>query len=369
MRRLVAEAIEAGAVGFSTSTAPQHVGADGKLVPSLFAGWDEIAELAAPLGEAARGIVQITEGSASVEEFASLSRQIGRPVTWTALLTGVHEPGWATDVLDRTEASGGEVWPQITCRPMIMQISLADPFPLNLVSVFREVLATPRQDRLALYMDPGWRDRARLVLDDYWTRRWAQTTVAETRVHQDLLGGPTLTQMAAARGTHPLDVMVELALAEDLDTRFDVVLANNDETELTRLLNDDRAVLGLSDAGAHASQMCDACFPSYLLGYWVREQGALSLTQAVHRLTGQATRAFRLKDRGVLRPGGFADLTAFDPITIGVAGTERVWDLPGGGDRLVARSQGIEYVWVNGQPVWRHGREVEAALPGRLLRT
>src|SRR5207237_2643698 len=147
------------------------------------------------------------------------------------------------------------------------------------------------------------------------------------------LRGCVLTELAAERGVDPFDVLLDLSLEEDLQTRFRIVLANDDDEELSGLLNDGRTVLGLSDAGAHASQLCDACFSTHLLGHWVRDRKVLSLEQAVWRLTAQPAQVFRIPDRGTIAPGAVADLVAFDPDRIGVDGDlERVWDLPGGAD-------------------------------------
>ena len=151
----------------------------------------------------------------------------------------------------------------------------------------------------------------------------------ETERHSELIGGPSLAELAAERGTDPFDLMVDLALDEDLRTRFRVVLANDDEAELARLLPTAGRVLGLSDAGAHASQLCDACFSTYLLEHWVRRTGVLSLEQAVWRLTGHPAGVFRLPGRGQIAEGNAADLVAFDADTVGVEPLERVWDLPG----------------------------------------
>jgi N-acyl-D-aspartate/D-glutamate deacylase len=197
--------------------------------------------------------------------------------------------------------------------------------------------------------------------------RWDKTTIEETNVHA-ALRGRVLTELAAEQGVDPFDVLLDLSLEEDLQTRFRIVLANDDDEELSGLLNDGRTVLGLSDAGAHASQLCDACFSTHLLGEWVRKLGVLSLEQAVWRLTGQAAHVFRLPDRGVIREGAFADLVAFDPDTVGADELERVWDLPGGADRLVVRSRGIEHVWVNGSQIRSDGKDLDGARPGRLLR-
>src|SRR5262249_41368428 len=152
--------------------------------------------------------------------------------------------------------------------------------------------------------------------------------------------GVSIEDLAAARGAEPLDTMVDLALEDDLSTRFRFVLANDDQHDLAAVLTDDRSLLGLSDAGAHASQLCDAVFSTYPLQYWVRETGVLSLEKAVWRLTDHPGRVFRLPNRGRIERGFAADLVAFDPQAIAVEEMERVYDLPAGADRLVARSRG-----------------------------
>jgi len=369
MHDLVGEAIDAGAIGFATSQSPTHSGDAGKPVPSRLADHAEITRLASAMGEKGRGVFQATIGPGFyVKELAALSEEIGRPATWTALLTLSEAPGRAKETLDKQAALGGEVWPQIACRPLVFQITLEDPFPFAMAAGFDEILAAPRAARADIYSDPGWRDRVRPELDRVWGHTWGKDWVDESEKHTELLHGPSIAEIAAARGQHPMDAMIDLALEEDLKTRFAIVLANDGQDEIGELLNDNRAVIGLSDAGAHASQICDACFSTHLLGHWVRELGAVSLEQAVHRLTAHAAHVFRIPDRGTLRPGAFADLVAFDPDTVGVAGMDRVFDLPSGADRLLARSQGIEHVWVNGTAIRNDGKDIDGARPGRLIR-
>ncbi len=146
-------------------------------------------------------------------------------------------------------------------------------------------------------------------------------------------------------------------------------MENDGDDEIGELLADKRTLLGLSDAGAHASQLCDACYSTHLLGHWVRERKALSLEDAVWRLTGHPHQAFRIADRGLVQEGFYADLVAFDPDD-GRDRTpvERVDDQPGGADRLVVRSTGVEHMWVNGVATRRHGEEVPGVAPGHLLR-
>jgi N-acyl-D-amino-acid deacylase len=368
MCRIVHEAMEAGALGFSTSRQPAHQGAFGRPVPSRFAEADEVYALAGVLGELGRGVVQVSIGPGLfVDQFSELAVAHGVPVTWTALVARADKPGAALRTVERGAALPGEVYPQIACRPIVMQITMIDPVPLAEIDVWKEVLALPRQERSALYADSAWRDRARAATLDAWSHRWPKTSVEETGAHPDAVGIP-LDRLAEARGTTPFDLMLDLALSDAMTTRYRIVLDNDGEDEIGDLLADPRTLLGLSDAGAHASQLCDACFSTHLLGHWVRERGALSLEEAVWRLTGHPHRAFRIPVRGLVQEGYFADLVAFDPEHVGCTPVERVADQPGGADRLVVRSTGVEHVWVNGVATRRAGEDVPEAAPGRLLR-
>ncbi len=368
MRATLREAMQAGAIGFSTSRQPAHQGAYGRPVPSRFAEVGEVEALAAVLGEQGRGVVQVSIGPGLfVDQFSQLATRNGVPVTWTALVARADKPGAALRTVERGAALPGEVYPQIACRPIVMQISMTDPVPLAEIDVWKEVLARPRAERAALYADAAWRERARDVTSEAWSHRWPKTSVEETGVHHDAVGVP-LDRLAAERGTTPFDLLLDLALADDMATRFRIVLDNDGDDEIADLLADKRTLLGLSDAGAHASQLCDACYSTHLLGHWVRERKALSLEDAVWRLTGHPHAAFRIPERGLVREGYLADLVAFDPDTVGTTPVERVHDQPGGADRLVVRSTGVEHMWVNGVPIRTGGEDVPRATPGRLIR-
>ncbi len=286
MRALLREAMELGAIGFSTSRQPNHQGAYGRPVPSRFADVDEVYALTSVLGELGKGVVEVSIGPGLwLEQFSELAVQNGIPVTWTALVARADKPGAALRTVERGAALPGEVYPQIACRPIVMQTSLADPSPLGEIDEWKEVLARPREERAALYRDPSWRDRARPTTLAAWSHRWSKVDVEETATHGDVVGIP-LDRLAAERGTTPFDLMLDLALSDELMTRFRVVMDNDGDEEIGDLLADKRTLLGLSDAGAHASQLCDACFSTHLLGHWVREREALTLEDAVWRLTG-----------------------------------------------------------------------------------
>jgi len=370
MGALLREALEAGAIGFSTSRQPAHQGAFGRPVPSRFAEVDEVEAMAAVLGEAGQGIMAISIGPGLfINEFSAMAVRHNIPVTWTALVTRTDKPGAAMRTVERGGALPGEVYPQIACRPIVMQITMMDPMPLSQIDEWKEVLAVPREEREAMYRDRSWRDRARPATLAAWAEksRWPKVSVQETKVNQDAIGVP-LDQLAAERGTTPFDLMLDLAIADDMTTRFQVVLENDADDETGALLADKRTILGLSDAGAHASQLCDACYSTDLLGRWVRDRKAISLEDAVWRLTGHPAHAFRIAERGLVREGYFADLVAFDPATIGAGPVERVYDQPGGADRLISRSSGVTHMWVNGVATRSGGADIEGAAAGRLLR-
>jgi N-acyl-D-amino-acid deacylase len=371
MRQLLREALDVGAIGFSTSRQPAHQGAYGRPVPSRFAEVDEVEAMASVLGEAGKGIMAISIGPGLwLNEFSGLAVRNNIPVTWTALVTRTDKPGAALRTVERAGQLPGEVYPQIACRPIVMQITMNDPMPLAQIDEWKEVLAVPREERAALYQDSSWRDRARPATLAAWQEkaRWPKVSVQETRVHTEAIGVP-LDQLAAERGTTPFDLMLDLALADDMATRFQVVLENDADDETAALLADKRTILGLSDAGAHASQLCDACYSTHLLGHWVRERKAISLEDGVWRLSGHAATAFRIAERGFVREGYYADLVAFDPDTIGAGDIHRVYDQPGGADRLISRSTGVQHLWVNGVAARTDGVDVPGVTAGRLLRS
>jgi N-acyl-D-aspartate/D-glutamate deacylase len=177
--------------------------------------------------------------------------------------------------------------------------------------------------------------------------------------------------LAADAGAHPVDFALDLALETGLEARFRMAAANTDEDDVAELLAHPASMLGLSDAGAHASQLCDAGAPTTLLGKWVREKKVLSLEEGVRRLTGEPADVFGIRDRGRLEVGLAADVAVFDPATVGCAPIRRVYDFPGGADRLVADASGIRFVVVNGTVIREDGRDALGAgdaLPGRVLR-
>ncbi len=202
-------------------------------------------------------------------------------------------------------------------------------------------------------------------------RWWDRVVIAWAPSHKELEEMP-LAVAAARLGKDPVDLALDLALANDLNARFRMAVMNFDEKEVAELITDPNTIIALSDAGAHASQLCDACYSTYLLGHWVRERKVFTLEEAVHNLTQRPAEMFGITDRGVLATGRPADVVVFDAGTVGPGPLKRVSDLPAGADRLVSQASGIDAVIVNGQLIRRDNKDVFAAndrLPGRLLRS
>lgn len=370
MEEILLDALDRGAVGFSTSRSESHVGAFGKPVPSRVCDLDEIRALAGVLGRADHGILESTWGpDLFVEEFADIAERTGRPVSWAALMTSRRQPGHAPEVARQVEAAGGNVHPQVACRPIVVQLALSDPFPFANVPAFTEILTLDRSDRAERYATADWRARAQVDMNEVWGDIIDHARVAESEVHADLVDTQTLGEMARPRNISAIDVMVELAMAENLETRFTIAMINDNEDEIAELLRNDRFLLGLSDAGAHTSQLCDANYATHLLQHWWRERGDISLEKAVWRLTGQPAEVYGIERRGRLEPGYIADVVVFDPDTVGTTRARRVYDFPAGADRLVADSTGIDHIWVGGVRTRIDGEQLVGTGAGRLLRS
>jgi N-acyl-D-aspartate/D-glutamate deacylase len=375
MRALVAAALRDGALGFATSKSPTHVGYAGKPVPSRLAARAEIDALAGCLAEAGRGVMQCTIGGGLfLDEMEAIARAIGRPITWTALLGGVFGPTGHRGVLERMaklQDQGVRVLPQVTCRPLQVEFDWRNPLPFNPVGAFKPFLEADAAERRRLLGDPAFRDAVRANLGDGLLARNFPSACITHFAPDPALEERTLAELAAERGGDAIDVAFELGLASDLGVRMRLAVLNTDEAAVAELVAHPAAMLGLSDAGAHASQLCDAGLPTDLLGRWVREKRVLSLEEAVRRLTSEPAEVLGLRERGRLAVGCAADLAVFDPDTVACAPLRRVRDFPAGADRLVADARGMHAVVVEGVPIREDGRDVadpRGPLPGRVLR-
>ena len=362
MAGLVREGIAAGGAGFSTSFSFAHRGVDGKPVPSRFAEADEVEALFSAAGDAGKGVVLITPGKQC--EYADVYEwqpRVGRPFTYPlfARPAGAHLA--TVELHEKGLANGAGVWPQVTPRPLTMQFTMADAYSLNVGTVFGELLKVSQPVRVAAYRDPEWRAVAAADLEQASMKpRWDTFEVSESERFPHLQGR-RVGELAVERGCHPLDVMCELALAEDLKTRFRAYIANDDAEAVGRLLTADSVALGLSDAGAHVDQLCDAPLFTDLLGTSVRERQVMPLEMAVRKMTGEPADVFGFVRRGYLREGYWADVCVFEPETVGPGPTRRVRDFPADGERLTAEEPtGLRHVLVNGTPIRVDGSQLDA---------
>jgi N-acyl-D-aspartate/D-glutamate deacylase len=381
MQDVVREAMVAGAMGVATSASTTHNGDGGRPVPSRLADQAEVEALLAPMRELDRGVAALLPAeNIKHADVYGIQARLGRPVTWTALLT-VKDFPWHEKIIednDAARAAGGQVWPQISVRPLVFQMNLREPFTFNMAPTFAELMAGSLDDRMRAYRDPAWRARANddLMHGTTFRPNWGSLAIAETSTHPELVDR-NVVDVATERGVTPLDVMLDLSLEEHLETRFRSVLANNDPDAIEWLLGREGVLMGLADSGAHVSQLCDACMPTDLLGTWVRDKGVLSLERAVHKLTGEPAGVFGLDaprgGRGLLREGMAADITVFDPDTVAPGPLRRVRDFPADGERLTAdRPTGMQHTLVNGVPIRVDGASDEgglAARPGQVLRS
>ena len=273
---------------------------------------------------------------------------------------------------------GVEVWPQITSRPVTVEFSMAHGGLLLANPAFRELMGSSIEARRAAYSDSAWRQRAaeEFARQTRLRPRWDTYTVTACNESPALIGA-LLSDIARDRGeSTALEAALDLALAEpDLAVVVHGVVANDDPVAVAELLNDDRCTFGLSDAGAHISQLCDAAQATDFLGGWVRERNVMSWEQAVRKLSAVQADIMGFAGRGYLREGYHGDVVVFDPATVAPGPIRRVTDFPGGAPRLTADAPtGITHVLVNGTPIRRDGSMVSALDgstpgPGRVVRS
>jgi N-acyl-D-amino-acid deacylase len=374
MRKLVLEAMQAGAIGFSTSTSPAHNGEGGRPMPSRLADETELRALVGCLRESGRGVFMLTTGGHTRMDFLEeLARDSRRPVVVAALLHNSTNPDSVFNDLDaiaEAQANGHYVVGAVSCCPLSMDFTLHSPYVFEGLQSWQPALplkGAPFRKKLA---EKAFRDAVRAELAKpthfrLFNSEWDKVQVIESKRKE--LEQQSVADLA--RGQDPLDFMLDLALAEDLDTVFSALLLNSDEEAVGRMLKHPASLVSLSDAGAHLTFFNDAGFGLHLLGHWVRERGVLTLADAVWRLTGQPAALFGIRERGALKPGYHADLLLFDPATVNRGPNRRVFDLPGGHPRLSTGAVGVHGVWVNGMRiVGAEGPLQGTKLPGRLLR-
>ena len=386
MQDVVREALQAGAIGFSTSESPTHFFGSGVPVPSRVAPRQELLALSRVLGELGRGLIEVAPLHllGSVEDkladqafYADVARACGRPVTWAPLLANPFDPSGALRLIEQAAAeqrSGARVIPQVGCRPLEVRISFESAgIAIANNPFWSPIVALPKTERIAKLTSRAFRDDLRSMssgggfvaaLGPSWEHILLRLSAHPA--HAPWID-QSIAQIVAARGGDAVDTLLDLALAADLDCQYGIPIMNTDEAVVAQLLRHDAGLIALSDAGAHVDTLADQGFTTTLLAHWARDLGVLTLEDAVRRVTAVPAALYELGRRGELREGWAADVVLFDTARIGVQRTELVHDLPGGAARLIQRPLGIEHVLVNGELLVESGAQT-AARSGHVLR-
>jgi N-acyl-D-aspartate/D-glutamate deacylase len=386
MSAVLREGLAAGGLGFSSSLAQAHSDADGNPVPSRHATPDELRTLAAVVGEfpgTVLGLAPHTSGSAFpepvVELMIELSAQAARPLLWNILRAGVANADEVASKLTigpRAAGAGAELTGLTLPVPGATRLSFASGYVLDMIPGWEQLMTGPIDERRRQLADPARRGELgrlaarpgpRANLGDWGRYVLHECFTEETRRYE----GRSVADVAHAEGRDPFEVLVTIALADDLRTNFGPPVAPDTAADWevrARAMRDPHMLIGASDAGAHLDMVDSFAYTTQLLARAAREFGVMSTEELVHRLTQAPARRFGLVDRGVLRPGAWADVVVFDEATVGCGAVHTRGDLPGGATRLFASSTGITHVLVNGAPIVERGTPT-GRTPGRVLRS
>ena len=388
MVRLLHESIAAGGLGLSTTLSTSHSDGDGRPVASRQSTPAELLALSRAVGEHAgttlEGIVPgclDTFSDDEIDLLVNMTVVAGRPINWNVLTVDAAVPDRVPRQLsasDRAREAGGRIVALTMPVLVPMNMSFLTYCALHMLPGWGEILSLPVPERMAKLRDPDVRRRMLERADTPEAgvvRRLADFSryvIGDTyAAANDGLRNRRVADIAVERGVEPFDAMLDIVLADDLRTvLWPMPTDNNPESwELRRSVwEDDRALLGGSDAGAHLDRMCGAPYTTRFIGDMLNGRKLMSLERAVQLVTDAPARLFGLRGRGRIAEGGFADLVVFDPDRIGSDNATMVADLPGGSARLTAGSTGIVRVLVNGVETVRDGTAT-GATPGTLLRS
>ena len=381
MVRLVAQSVAEGALGLSSSLGEGHVDGDGAPVPSRSATFEEFIALAGAVrGHPGTTLEFIpTVGPIPTERMelmADMSLAADRPLNWNLLGSLASEEIYEQQLQasDLAAEKGAHV----------IALTLPDMMRMRATTVLAalpgwgDILGLGVDDRTRAVADPETRDQLRAGAEQAAGRALgvlSDFSLMEVSDPGSAWVGRSLGEIADARGTDVIDVLIDIVLVEGLTLYLALPsltpsLGRTDEGWRVRssVWKDRRVILGGSDAGAHVDLMCHANYPTVVLGEAVRRRALLSIEEAVEMMTDRPARHYGLRGRGRIAPGWHADLCVFDRAEVGSQPAELVHDLPGGGERLSARSLGVEHVFVGGREVVADG-EVTDERPGRVLRS
>jgi len=388
MRALARQAVEAGAIGFSTSQSISHQASDGSHIPSLGAEEAELREIALGLADAGRGVLQgiaVTADPklADFEILHRISKQSGRPLSYTLTQIDRVKHLWrdVLDLIERDNAAGAEIKAQVFNRPVGVILGLTGSFhPFSMHPYYIEHLADlPLAKRVAAMRTPEV--RAKLIQHEgklnhpfgHTVRRFTQMFPMGEVANYEPDPATSVAAMAAREGRSPDDVAYDLLLEQGGQAMLLIAAANYSDGNLDtmlEMLRSDQTVIGLGDGGAHCGFICDASYTTFTLTHWVRDRRRgerIDLAKAVQMLTDTPARLHRFKDRGRIAPGLKADLNVIDMDKLKLFSPYVVNDLPAGGKRMAQKADGYVATYVSGVAIQRDGVDI-GARPGRLVR-
>jgi len=380
------DALDAGALGFSTSTAPTHNDGSQQPVPSRAATRDELIALAGAVRDHPGTTIEvILAGCLSgftddeVDLMTAMSLAGNRPINWNVLGVNSMDPErhWRQlEASTRAAERGARVVALTLPHGTAPRLNFLTAFVLDGLPGWRETMSLPVDARIKALQDPS--ERARLnagaASDEAGVLRglanWANLRIEEA--HSDALRaheGRLVGDIAKEADKDPFDTLLDIVIADGLSTGLRPAFREDPKAwdMKVEVWRDPRTVVGGSDAGAHLDMMCGAIYSTALLA-GVRERGGISLEEAVQLLSDEPARFYGLRDRGRIAAGAHADIVVFDPERVGYGQERTRSDLPGGAWRLYSESTGVEQVYVNGTAVVSEGA-ITGATPGTLLRS
>ena len=383
MRGIVREGITAGALGLSFNRNKGHYDPQGVPIPSVWANEEEIFALSDVLAELGTGVIQSGAGREAERQnglMSRLSEATGRQVVYNILAHSAKQPNaWKEQMalVDETVKKGIRANPMSSPNITTYRFTMHNAQAFRGVPTWHPILIASDDEKLRAYRDPEVRKKLHEEVVEWKTEipgailgpGWFDYVwVGETVLPKNKsLDGKSIRELAEIQGKGIIDAFLDLVVEENLDTVFLMAAGGYDKEATAKILNYPNAYIGLSDSGAHVQFHGGTGYSSRLLGYWVRQQGIMSLESAVRRLTFESASVFGIYDRGLLRPGLAADIAIFDPDTINPLPEDKVHDFPAGAWRLRELATGVHYTIVNGQVLIEQGRPT-GALPGRVIR-
>lgn len=380
MCALLDQSLVEGAYGFSTAQLDVHADHEGRPMPSNLASPDEVVALCAVLARYPGAVIEIAPRT-SLPGYSEEDRQLvlemarvsGAPVNVNMAdwFPGFSD-GWrrTMSAAEEAAAQGLQVLPMLRANPQDLYFRLPDTFIFDDVPAVRDALVLSGSARIDALSDPARRDAMRADLVS-GTRSvefdWDHVTVAATT--DPALAryeGRTLAAIAEEEPGDLLDLMLDIALRDDLQTLFRIDRSQGPAHTAFRkqMATNPLLITGASDGGAHLQTFCGADYPTRMLTELVPDP--LTVEEAIHKLSGRPAAMLGMVDRGVIRQGAVADVVLIDPSTVGVAATRFVVDLPADGARLVHGASGYRMVVVSGEVILRDG-VATGARPGAVL--